>query len=208
MSDPPSTLSGMDTIEAEAEGILRGAGFDPEDPPTIEELAHAVVERVVPHHGISSAARWVGSTRELWINPRLSPRRRAFSIAHELAERHLSRLGYEGEDVEARANAIGAALLVPAPALRFALRQIGRRLPELSDVFDVSQSIVALRLGEVTGSPLALVMDHRVAVRGEPFAWPSAARLVAIAGGREAVPDGIVVEKISDARRRAVVKVA
>jgi len=193
----------MDSIEGEAESILRGAGFDPADPPDVEQLA-AAITRVVAHHGISAPARFVASTGELWLNPRLSPRRRAFSIAHELAERHLARSAYEGDDVEARANAIGAALLVPAPALRVAIRSVGRRLADLAEVFDVSQSIVALRLGEVTGSPLALVMDRRVAVRGEPFAWPSPARLVAIAGGREAVPEGVTVERITDARRRAV----
>lgn len=193
----------MDSIEAEAEGILRGAGFDPWDPPTIEQLAHAVCDRVVAHHGLSSPARWVGATRELWVNPRLGPRRRAFAVAHELAERHLAEQGYEGEDIERRANALGAALLVPAPALRTALRVVGRRLPDLADAFDVSQSIVALRLGEVTGTPLALVLERRVAIRGEPFEWPAPARLVAIAGGQESVPDGVEVERITDARRRA-----
>lgn len=195
----------MDTIEAEAEGILRGAGFEPDDPPPIEQLAAALVT-VVEHRGLSAPARFVAALRELWVNPRLSPRRRAWAIAHELGERHLVRQRYVGDDVEQRANAIGAALLVPAPALRRAVRDLGRRLPELAAVFGVTQSIVALRLGEVTGSPLALVIDTRVAVRGEPWAWPATSQLVAIAGGAEA-PEGLEVVRVTDARRRAVVRV-
>ena len=68
---------------------------------------------------------------------------------------------------------VAAALVAPAPAFRRALSSIGPNLPELADVFRTTQSLVALRWGESTARPLALVRPGLVRVRNvREFAWP------------------------------------
>src|SRR5690606_31259266 len=111
--------------------------------------------KVREHHSLRRPAVFVEAVGEIWIRPGLPPQRRAFRIAHELAEYSLSR--HILPNPEAAADAVAAALLAPAPVVRDALRIHGRHLPSLAEALGVSQSIAALRIGEVTGSPLALV---------------------------------------------------
>ena len=80
--------------------------------------------------------------------------------------------GDRTEDVEERANALGAALVVPAYVFRRAIRAKGHAVHALALEFGVPPSLVLLRLGEVVGRPVALLREPEPIVRGTPFAWP------------------------------------
>lgn len=168
--------------EGEALEIYREAGCDPASPVSPEELARGllgaagILEQAQP---ITSAA-WCNAHSRLLLRPGVAGTRRSWLLAHELAERHLSRLNYRGADVEAFANRIAASLIAPAPAVRLALRALGQDYAALAEVFDTTQSVMALRIGEVTGQPTALVTRTRVHIRGDEWCWPDEAELRAI----------------------------
>ena len=88
------------------------------------------------------------------------------------------RARYDGDDEEAAADYLGAALVAPRRAFASALRALGDDLAELAAVFRSTETAAALRVGEVTGRPLAVVAPHRVRVRGpESWAWPDESTL-------------------------------
>lgn len=188
-------------VETEAQRIFEMNGFDPSDPPSMELLAYTIMgaKKVNRVHGLPVPARWRGSTDELQLRPGLTPQAESFLIAHELAERHFARLCFWNEFIERWADALAAALVVPGPALRFTTREHGRSLPTLAEIHQTTQSICILRLGEVFGSPLALVTPRNVHIRGEEFVWPPHQTIRAIAAGRELAPLRKVV--LTDAPR-------
>lgn len=84
-------------------------------------------------------------------------------------------------------------------AYRFALQEVGVSYPKLAKWFVTSESCVALRFGEVTGCPLALLTPQRVRVRGDEFVWPLDIRNSRISTMRRIA--------LKDERRRVVVRV-
>ncbi len=195
-------------IEGEAEGILEAEGFTLDEPPDVEALARCIVgcACVVEARGLRVPAQYVHATRTIQLRPGMSPRRRRYVLAHELAERHLVLHCYEREDVERLADGIAAAIVLPRRAVQDAVRGVGRHLLELSELLGASQSVVALRLGEVTGSPLALVTPRHVHVRGEEFGWPDEEGLRRLARG--ALPAELERVEVTDAVRRVVLRAA
>jgi len=142
----------------------------------------------------------VGSVWRVYLRPRLPPERARFALAHELAEWWLRRTGYAGERVEDVANHLGAALVAP----RSRVVRLVRARPtfaELASELEATESLAALRVGEVTGEPLALVSPALVRVRGEPWAWPPEDELRRARRGD--VPRGLV--KVSLEERGRVV---
>lgn len=71
------------------------------------------------------------------------------------------------------ADALAAALLAPRQQFLRALGEDGYRLPILARRFETTESCVALRAGEVTGEPMALVAPRSVRVRGAEWTWPT-----------------------------------
>lgn len=96
-----------------------------------------------------------------------------WALLHELAEWHLARLEYRGEDVETVAEAITAALVAPRDVYQRAHAEHGTDFQALGEAFAATQTAMALRLGEVTGRPVLVVTPAAVRVRGEPWGWPS-----------------------------------
>lgn len=191
----------MIDIEGEALRILESMAFDPANPPKPLHLAYTLVRiEFVP--GLRTLARWVGARDLLQVRLGLSPPTEGFAVAHELAERHLRKLLVSDEHVEQYADALAAALIVPSPAVRWALRDLGRALPEIAETFGTTQSIVSLRIGEVTGTPTALITPRRIHVRGDDWAWPEEVRIRRIASGKEIGP--LTRTPITDTRRRVV----
>jgi hypothetical protein len=190
-------------IETETTRFLVDLGFDPTEPPAPEALARAAVgaDRVILVPGLRARAQWRRSTDTIEVRPGLSPLERGWCLVHELGERSLVRGCWSSEVVELYSDAYGAALMVPAPALRKALRAVGRNLDLLAAWFGASQTIVTLRLSEVTGSPLALVAPRWVKLRGEEWGWPSE-REVRTVAARHEVPPGLERRVLSDARGR------
>ncbi len=124
----------------------------------------------------------------IFVNARLPRRRLVFAVAHELAEVELTRIGYEGADREAAADRLGAAILLPRPAVAAVLRsKPWRGIRHFASLLNVNSTCAALRLGETTTDPVAVIDKDRVTLRGVDQ-WPESP--VQLAKCR-ALPDGI-----------------
>lgn len=161
--------------ETEAAWLLRDA--DSRCPPGAQALVrhHLGRDAIIRLRGLvgaDAAFTLVNGSPKIAIRRGLSPERERWALLHELAEWHLAKLGYEEEDVEDAAEAIAAALVAPREAYRDALAVHGRRFRHLAREFLTTQTAVALRLGEVTGTPVVVIAPARVRVRGDEWAWP------------------------------------
>lgn len=190
-------------IEGEAVAIYRAAGIEPDRPVSIfrivQELLHTKVDRSPMSNGkesdtyvlrgeqIIAIRRWIPAARSRWL------------IGHEIAHWWFRRIGYQGEDIEARCDALGAALIAPRPAWQVVRRAVGCGIRDLAEALGTTQSLTLLRTGECEGTPSALVEPQRVVVRGDPWGWPdeSTVRRVARVGA-----PGVKRVKITDEMRR------
>lgn len=78
------------------------------------------------------------------------------------------------------------------------MREVGPAYAELASRLRLDEPAAALRFGEATGTPLALVEPRRVWVRGEPF-WPMREEQLRRLAKLPAVP-GTVREAIGSRR--------
>lgn len=154
--------------------------------------------------GDGALVRVMGEDR-IYIRSRLSPERKRWAVAHELAEWALAREGYREPDVEEAANYLAGAIIAPRRRFLHALRERGERFSDLAHDLIVTESCAALRLGETTGMPMALVA-RTVRVRGGEFAWPDEGLLRSIAAGP--IPRGLRRARLTDDRRRVVIRAA
>lgn len=195
--------------ETEARLIYERAGLDPDAMPGPIAVAEAIIgaSRIIAHRGISAPALWVGSRREIWYNPRLPPAARAFPFAHELGEMRLAELRYQEPDREDVAHSIGAAVSIPRGPMSAELRGRDYTVASLARLFACSQSVMVLRIAEITGIPTALIMSHRIRVRGDLWGWPPEILLREIARGLRIEPR---LERvlIGDERRRVALRAA
>src|SRR5690606_20448216 len=153
-------------VHGAAAAILRAAGYDEDDVPGSIAIARALLgPDCIARGGAASIVSLSGRTR-IRIPRRHSPAEINFLVAHEVAEWWLRREGYDGEDVEDVANAIAASLVAPRRAFAAAVLEHGHDYPTLAELFCATESLVVLRIGEVTGEPIVLVAPHRVRARG------------------------------------------
>jgi Zn-dependent peptidase ImmA (M78 family) len=175
MCKPDSHLE-HEAFERAAIEMHRLAGMDPEKLNCPVRLARGSGVRVLdagdtpmPGDGFCVSP---GYTSLIFVNARLSRKRIAFAVAHELAEVELTRLGYDDPDREEAADRFGAAILLPRPAVIVALRsQRWRGVQDFASRLGVSSVCAALRLGEVTTDPVAVVDKGRAVTRGVDR-WP------------------------------------
>jgi hypothetical protein len=196
----------MIDCDAEALDLYRRHALDPENPPSVSTLVRCFLRAPIVRHGGVKRAHYVSATREVWVPARWPEHWVAWNVAHELGEWWLGEIDYREPDVEEMAQWMAGALIAPRPFVRAAVAAFGRDLGELAPTLHLSQSATALRLGEVTGSPLALVTSKRIHVRGEGWVWPTEETIRGWA--KKGPPDGLVKEPITDAPRRAVLRVA
>lgn len=164
-------------VEGDADLLLRLARIDDEDVVDVLALAR---HRTMTGRGIfrsrtgpeSYLSGW-GDDTQVCIRAGLLPERARWLVGHELAELHYRRIGYVGEDREARCDALGAALVAPRRAMRRAIREHAHRVHSLARELQVTQSLALLRLGEVDQRPVLLDRPGGVIVRGRDFVWPS-----------------------------------
>lgn len=178
-------------VEAEAQAILKENGIDPFAKPWMKLLAACVLRksanvRVVPNLPVVS--RWLADADVIEVRAGLQRGMEDFGIAHEIGERRLHALRYRGPDPEAVANGIGAGLLLPRQYVQRVVRDLGRNVAEVAEAMDVDQAMALLRIGEVFGTPLALVSPQQVRVRGEEREWGPESNVRSIAAGRVVVP--------------------
>jgi hypothetical protein len=93
------------------------------------------------------------------------------ALAHELAHHACAYAGLPLPHDERFVAAVGACLTVPAVAFRRAHRR-DSGTAGLALAFAVRETCVALRIGEVTGAPVAIVTPTRIYARGE-WEWPA-----------------------------------
>lgn len=189
-------------LENLAEWAYRAAGLDPETPAAPLELARLLIAGggsvpVARCPQLRTPARLarVGSEWRIYVRERLDRTAMRWMVAHECAEWILNQEGYEAADVEQKAQSLAARLIAPRPATIVAIRA-GLDFPEMAEAFSLSQSSAALRHGEISNQPTALVTPQAVYYRGASFTWGSddAVRQLATC----AVAPGIVRAQCSD----------
>lgn len=201
----------MDTraVEGAARRLYELAGADVDQPMWTPKLARLVLGVGCIQWADASKMRSegslvrIGDRYRIYVRKNLPPERLSHVIGHELGHWICKQDGYRGPDLEAVCDAIGAALVAPKPAFHAALRALGvDNLPGLAKVFTASQSLVALRAGETTGRPMALVAPSTVRVRGDEFAWPATEEIRQLATRSR---PGLKRTKLTDEPRRVMV---
>lgn len=174
--------------EGNAAYLYELAGADPEDPPGVVALARAVLGRdaveLVPSTAVreDAALARVGERWRIYARRGLPAERLTFAVAHELAE-WCYRESHD-ERLELACDALAGAIVVPRPAfvrVLGAFTDWGSAFTAAAEAFRTTESCAALRLGEATGRPVALVGPQVVRVRGEAWEWPPEDALRALA---------------------------
>lgn len=132
--------------------------------------------------------------------PHLIAEKARFVVAHELAHWVWEvEAGYNGPDLEARCDALAAAIVMPPAAVVRVTNSLG-----LSDVHAIAralrttQSAALLRLGEVHDVPTALLRRRRSTIIRGPFVrWP-----VPLSWQRAKRAPGIVKVRVRDEPQR------
>jgi len=144
-----------------------------------------------------------GRPPEIALRRGLTPRRRPWNIAHEIAESHLISRGYRRSDAEAAADGIAAALMMPRRPFLQAAAEHRHELVALSDDFAVEETAAALRLAEVGAvDATAVVAPTRVYARSfGAFVMPPEPELRRIARSDAPFP-GLRKVRFEDQPRR------
>jgi hypothetical protein len=167
-------------VEGDAELLIRRCGYDPGDPPGVVALVAAYLgspPQRAPIRAEGSLVR-VEDQRRVYVRRGLSAARARWVAGHELAHAYYADTGYCGEDLEARCDALGAALCLPRPFFRRAHARLGPCPGRMARVLGVTPALAHLRLGEVTGRPVVLWRPGEAIHRGEPFVWPELSTLL------------------------------
>lgn len=123
------------------------------------------------------------------------------ALVHELAHVACARAGLPEPHDERFVAAVAVRLLVPGQAYRRALRA-GLDRAALAAAFRVRETCVALRAGEVTSEPIAIVTPTHVHARGD-WPWPAEDLLRRYVRQRAR---WLRVEQLGDDVRRVVVR--
>lgn len=162
-------------IEASAADIYRRARVDPGRVPSVASLCSTLLgspPRYVVGMRVEACLVRTFDAWRVWVRAGVSPERARWLVAHEIAEWYYRRVHVHNSVKEGWCDALGAALVAPAPVIREALSVHGLDLPRLARSLKTTQSLVALRYGEVTHCPVALVRSDGASLRGEPRDWP------------------------------------
>ena len=193
-------------VEGLAVAFYRRLGFDPSEPTSTVRLARTWLGAEAVTRGrnmIALAATYVmHGQRRIVVRTSVAEDRRAFLIGHELAHGILAEENYTEDDEEEVADSLGAALLAPPPSVRAAIRVWGEDTrSELAKHVRATETWAALRIGEVTHEPIAVVAP-RVRVRGpESWVWPDEGTIRAWA---RRPPKGLAKARLRDDPRRVL----
>lgn len=173
------------------------ANIDPEDPPgphTHAELAGVAIRYDA---GLCIGAAAYDSMRDIiWVRPGLAPHVEGLRIYHELAERELR--GQVHPDHDELCDQLAFRLRMPLPAYRWLAHQEGPHWTKLARPWRASHVAAALRWGETTDVPTAVLTPEAVRFRGAARRWPGDLRALAergsVPGARvDTVRGGLVV---------------
>lgn len=191
-------------IEREAAWLLRHAGYA-DDVPGGLRLARALGLEVVrlPRLVVPACLATIRGRPTIVLRAGQPPPEAHFSVCHEIAEHHLATaVGYSAPDIEERANELGAALLMPARAFGRAVELHGERWEQLALDFTASETAAALRHGETSRRPLAVVAPARARARG---AWPHEPTEEELRRLARRPGPGLATSRLRDDRRRIVI---
>jgi hypothetical protein len=181
----------MHDAESITNELLRRARLDigePVDPRVIIHRLGLELEPRAPrgcHELIEGNTVYYDPSNPRWIA----------TLFHALGHRAVRFAGSEIQD-ERLVIAVAARLTVPVIAFRRALRAgLGRH--SLAQQFGVNETCAALRYGEVTGDPVAIITPRRIYAAGE-WPWPAADVLRRMVRERHR---GIRAERMRDPQR-------
>ena len=199
-------------LEGIVESTYRRAGCDAGRGECPRQLALALwrdpdavqaVPRIALRRTRAVLAR-VNRRRRIYIRNDVGPLAFGFLIAHELSHGIFDDEGIhfvtEAEE-EVACDALAGALIVPRRAFASASRAFGGNVEQMAVQFRTTESLCLLRMGEVTGRPLALVRPGLIRTRGDA-PMPSHDDLARWARGR--APAGWVRSSRVDGERARV----
>jgi hypothetical protein len=168
------------SVERCARGLLRRAGYSDDETPGPVRIAHGLGLTVleVPADEVRGDGEVQGDT--LLVRWGLSRERFNWSIVHEVMEHHAYEVGHRFAhylDKERWCDAGAAALLAPWRAFRRDIHSFGPEFAALARSYGLSPTAAALRFGECTGTPVAVIAPLSVRVRGVPRAWGTIAEM-------------------------------
>jgi hypothetical protein len=189
-------------IERDARRLLGLAGFGTEDTPGPVLIAHGLCLGVIEVPAGTIGGDGEVQENTVLVREGLSPGAFAWTIAHEIWEHHTAtsrRRFRHFIDKEVWCDAGAAALLAPRLAFEADARRMGPAFVELGASYGISATAAALRYGEVTGAPVAVVAPLTVRTRGLPCYWPAAPVLRRTAA-EPALPRGVRRSRLAGQR--------
>lgn len=141
---------------------------------------------IVPGFEWKASVARVGRGRVFSVSAELSVLERRFCLSHELAHVVCEDVGFTGPNLEEMCDCIGAAFQTRRKPFSRRAREVGANFRQLALDFGTTESWAALRFGEVTSRPLALVAPKTVRVRGRVWEWGTVddVRRMAVSGAR------------------------
>ena len=131
------------------------------------------------------------------VHEALPPAVKREKASHELGEWRAHTTGRRFRSLlerEAWCDAVGARLLCPSRAVRAVVKHHGHRVHAIAEAFGVTQAMSLLRVGEVTGRPVALLRRPGVIVRGDDYGWPDETELARMVRQRSPAVHAIRVD--------------
>jgi len=126
------------------------------------DAVRRVPASALPRGASATLSRLDGQVR-IYLRRGLSPIEERFAIAHELGHHILDHHREERSPLlELEADYVAACLVIPHRALRDARRELGDDIAGLAEVFQASQTAVALRLGEAGALPAVIVVSPQL----------------------------------------------
>lgn len=188
-------------IDGIARNLLREARVD-HAPPLV--IAHRLGLQLST--SVASGCRGQTAGNIVRISRRRGESAMAWQLSHELAHVACDLCGIDRPHHERSVDAIAAAIVAPRREVRRAIHSHGIDLARVANDLGVTQTIAALRFGEVFDEPLAVMISSaRIARRGPPTLPPDdTVRRIVTEGGAP----GCRVVVITDAPGRFVLLAA
>lgn len=179
---------GFELFDAEGwvNGLYGAARFELDQPRGAVALARKLLGddavREAWHDGLvdEAALLYEWGRPRIYVRKRITPARRNFAVAHEIAEWALDCEGYREDDRELFANAIAAGIVAPREAFLPLFRDYGFDLATLAAQFNAPEGLIALRVGETTETAVALVTGAKVRRRDPHNQLPSDRELASL----------------------------
>ncbi len=189
-------------LEGCVEELYSLAKLEPDEvlfPSSLAEhlFGEGCIQRVPGMIGNASLGR-AGARRYIGVRSSFTGARFEHLVGHELGHFVLNLREYRGDDTESACDFVGAAIMTRRRPFARSARGRERDFAQLAADWETTETMVALRVGEVLGLPIAVITPELVRARG-PIDWPEEGilRELARTGG-----PGLARVQLTDDRRR------